>query len=133
MANIAENPKRETIVPSRPMYWVKLSRVTLDDVNALLDVYQKVSGKLSNQMTKEDFEKLRKEFKGEIGMAEWQIGENAALEWRRRLSREGNFYVRFKIKEKGISGEGPRGIDMQRGIDRYFIEKEKAVPLGMII
>lgn len=131
----SERRSKPEIIPSDPQYWVKFDEVILEDLNAILGIYEQATGKNPAPIKESDFNKLSKKFKSPVGFAEWQITSTSALELRRLIAPDGITYVRFKISgvNRIINFKDTRAKPpIQEQIDTYFIDKKMAEPLSEI-
>jgi hypothetical protein len=130
-------PKPKEANSADNQYWVRFRQITVNDINALLGIYKSVTGESPLPAGERDFNRLCEEFTSDYGLGVFMIQRGSNLEARRRVSFNGELFVRFKINvDPNIGHNNSRykkdrdKIAMQNAIDTYFLSKQMAVPLG---
>ena len=112
-------------------YWVRFNDITIDDINALLGIYKKLTKYSPPSIEEQDFDRFRKEFISDYGFSEFPIRAGSNLEMNRRVSDEGVLFVRPKISgaHRLLCEKGRVKNIMQDEIDKYFLSDGRAVIL----
>jgi len=121
--------KEATIL--KEQYWVRFKDITIDDINAIFGIYERLTGYSPSPITEQDFDKFRKEFISDYGFSEFPIEAGSKLEMNRRMSDMGVLYVRPKIcgGYKILPEKGRVKNVMQDEIDKYFSSDGRAILL----
>ena len=116
----------------KEQYWVRYKDITIDDVNALLGIYARVTDFTPLPIDEPKYKKFCEEFASDFGIGEYPIQKGSNLEANRRIGFNGELFARFKITGGHINSKYEKDrtkIIMRDEIDAYFLSKNMAIPL----